>query len=384
MLSSGSGGQPRSAGRQVQAGCSLQSDSTGLRCRWFAPLFALLVSGCSSFPSSMNPVSWWHDLQGGKIAEERPPPPGADQPYPNLATVPPKPAQPDRAALANIAKALVADRTNAQHAAAAAPIADPSLPSASPGLFGRGTVPPPPPPPPPGTQQAAATMAAAEAPPAPATPPPSPAPALAPATPSPPPTSGAEAVAPPAKAPVGAVQSAPLAPPGSAAQPPAEAAAPPPPLPTAPPPPPNLSNTASGEPSPPPAAASPSSPAPVAAPAPAPSPAPATVAAATPPPPPNPANTISVTFVNGSAALPPDAAETLKQFAARRGGGVIAVTGYGDAASNDPAAQSAALTLGLSRAQAIAAALTSAGVPSSAVQVDATAIGRGATARLVQ
>ena len=34
----------------------------------------------------MNPVSWWHDLQGGKIAEERPPPPGADQPYPNLAS----------------------------------------------------------------------------------------------------------------------------------------------------------------------------------------------------------------------------------------------------------------------------------------------------------
>ena len=93
----------------------------------------------------MNPVSWWHDLQGGKIAEERPPPPGADQPYPNLATVPPKPAAPDRAALANIASALIADRTNAQHVAAAAPIADPSVPSASPALFGRGTVPPPPP-----------------------------------------------------------------------------------------------------------------------------------------------------------------------------------------------------------------------------------------------
>ena len=97
-------------------------------------------------PSAINPVSWWHDLQGGKIAEERPPPPGADQPYPNLASVPPKPEQPDRAALTNIANALIADRTNAQHVAAAAPIADPSLPSASPGLFGRGTVPPPPPP----------------------------------------------------------------------------------------------------------------------------------------------------------------------------------------------------------------------------------------------
>jgi outer membrane protein OmpA-like peptidoglycan-associated protein len=63
---------------------------------------------------------------------------------------------------------------------------------------------------------------------------------------------------------------------------------------------------------------------------------------------------------------------------------MIAVTGYGDAASNSPDAQSAALALGLSRAQAMAAALTAAGVPASAVQVDAAAIGNGATARLLQ
>jgi len=91
-----------------------------------------------------------------------------------------------------------------------------------------------------------------------------------------------------------------------------------------------------------------------------------------------------VTFVTGSAALPADATANLKQFAAKRGNGIIAVTGYGDATASDPDAQSAALALGLTRAKAVAAALTSAGVPSSAVQVDATAIGRGATARLVQ
>jgi outer membrane protein OmpA-like peptidoglycan-associated protein len=90
-----------------------------------------------------------------------------------------------------------------------------------------------------------------------------------------------------------------------------------------------------------------------------------------------------VTFANGSAALPATGATTLKQLAAQRGNGIIAVTGYGDAASNDPNAQSAALTLGLSRAQAMAAALTSAGVPSSAVQVAAEAIGRGGSARVV-
>ena len=112
------------------------------------------------------------------------------------------------------------------------------------------------------------------------------------------------------------------------------------------------------------------------------------MAAATPPPPPSPApnapSTLSVTFGNGSADLPSSAAEGLKQLAARRGNGVIAVTGYGDATSNDPDAQAAALTLGLSRAQAMAAALTAAGVPASAVQVDAEALGRGGTARLVQ
>jgi outer membrane protein OmpA-like peptidoglycan-associated protein len=323
-------------------------------------LVGLLLTGCSSLPSSINPVSWWHDLQGGKIAEERPPPPGTDQPYPNLATVPPKPERPDSAVLANIASALVADRANAQHVAAAAPIADPSLPSASPNLFGRGTVPPPPPPPPPGTANASATMAAAEAPPAPAAP------------------------AAPAKAPVAAVQSAPLAPPGATAQPPAVEPAPPPEFSAAPPPPANLPGAAASAPQSPPASPAPVAPAvapPPAAPPPA---APPAVAAAAAPPPSDPANSVSLTFVTGSAALPTAGADTLKQLAARRGSGMIAVTGYGDAASNDPDAQSAALSLGLSRAQAMAAVLTAAGVPATAVQVDAAAVGRGGTARLVQ
>jgi outer membrane protein OmpA-like peptidoglycan-associated protein len=395
MLISDSGGQPRGARDRVQANRDTVLGTSGLRSHIGPAIPAalgLLLAGCSSFPSSMNPVTWWHDLQGGKIAEERPPPPGADQPYPNLATVPPKPAEPDRAALANIANALIADRTNTQHADAAAPITDPSLPSASPALFGKGTVPPPPPPPPPGTPTATASLPAADAPSAPPSPAP-PSPTQASAAPSPTPA--------PAKAPVAAVQSAalpppaasappaadatpaapaaatpatttpattapattaPLAPPGASAQPTAEAA-PAPPLPTTPPPPANLS---SGAQAPPPSAAT-------AAPAP-----PAS------PPSANTANIVSVTFVDGSADLPSTAASTLKALAARRGTGIIAVTGYGDAASNDPDAQSTALKLGLSRAQAMAAALTSAGVPGSAVQVDAEAIGRGGAARLVQ
>jgi len=91
-----------------------------------------------------------------------------------------------------------------------------------------------------------------------------------------------------------------------------------------------------------------------------------------------------VTFITGSADLPGFGATSLKQLAARRGSGIIAVTGYGEAASDDTDAQSAALTLALTRARAMAAALTAAGVPASAVQIDAQAIGRGGTARLIK
>ncbi len=40
------------------------------------------------------PVDLFHDLQGGEIALQRPPPPGAGQPYPKLGTVPAKPVLP--------------------------------------------------------------------------------------------------------------------------------------------------------------------------------------------------------------------------------------------------------------------------------------------------
>jgi len=409
MLSGVRGRQVRGAGGQLQGSDGPDSSVSGLR-RCMAPAaLVLLLGGCSSFPSSMNPVSWWHNLEGGEIAKERPPPPGATEPYPNLASVPPKPEAPDQATLENITNALVADRTNAQHLADAAPLADPSSPSASPALFGKGTLPPPPPAPPPGTQTTSANLSAAEAPPAAPTTPAAP----SPTTPAAKPSGTAEEIAPPpAKAPVGDVQTAPLAPPGAAAQPAAQSAAAPP-LPTTPPPPPSLPGVTAAARTPPAASASAPAPMPPVAavappraapppvpPAPAPQPArtvppppaaappsaPTTVASATPPPAkvPVPASAISLTFIAGSADLPALAAGQLKQLAGRRGNGIIAVTGYGDAASNDPDAQAAALTLGLSRAKAMAAALTADGVPASAVQMDAEAIGRGGTARLVQ
>jgi outer membrane protein OmpA-like peptidoglycan-associated protein len=46
--------------------------------------------------------------------------------------------------------------------------------------------------------------------------------------------------------------------------------------------------------------------------------------------------------------------------------------------------QSAAVSLGLTRAQAIVNALTAAGVPRSAISLNAEAAGRGASLRLLQ
>ncbi len=89
-------------------------------------------------------------------------------------------------------------------------------------------------------------------------------------------------------------------------------------------------------------------------------------------------------FVEGSASLSPPATDEVKTFAGKRGNGVIVVTGFGDAASSDPAAQSAAVVLGLSRAQAVADALKQAGVPGNAIRVSAEASGRGASLRLLQ
>src|SRR5690348_8595693 len=75
--------------------------------RWAAPLSAalLLAAGCGP-RGTINPVQWWHGLQGGAIAQHRPPPPNADAPYPNLGSIPPKPEMPDPAARQRIASAL--------------------------------------------------------------------------------------------------------------------------------------------------------------------------------------------------------------------------------------------------------------------------------------
>jgi outer membrane protein OmpA-like peptidoglycan-associated protein len=297
-----------------------------------------LLAGCSS-TSSMNPINWWHREQGGKIAEQRPSPPGADDPYPNISSVPAKPEAPDQDALRKLTDSLIADRTNAQHASQAAPLADPSSPSSSPSLFGVGSAPPPAPAiaaPPAGSSAApgsassggtaSASMPAVTAPPAPATP--------------------------PSPAPRKAVQSAPLETPPSAR----------PAAPTAQPALPEGAPTRPG----------------VAGPAPAPTVTPAPMPAASS----GPAATI--VFPERASELSAPAADEVKAFAAKRGNATISVTGFGDSTSSDPDAQSAALNLGLARAQSIVDALKVAGVPGPSIRVSAEASGHGAALRLLQ
>ena len=322
-------------------------DGGGKRRRQGGLALALLaLGGCSSIPASMKPTTWWDALTDQKLATERPPPPNADAPYPNLASVPEKPPPPDSKAHQAILAGLVADRSNALYEAAQTPLADPSSPQASPGLFG-GSAPPPGAAPGASPPAASAALQAANAPPHPAASTPSAAPVH------------------PSAAPRGGVNQAPLAAP--AGQQVAEAT-PSPTMPETPPPPPNVPGTAVPavtKPVPPPQA-----------PPPGPPKKPALTAAQAKP--------LAIGFPPGSPVLPPESLDAIKALAASRGDHAIAVIGYGDAANATPQTQTEAVTLALARARAVIAALTAAGVPADVIAMDAEANGHGALARLVE
>ena len=95
-------------------------------------------------------------------------------------------------------------------------------------------------------------------------------------------------------------------------------------------------------------------------------------------------NATTIVFLEKASNLTPPAADEVKAFAAKRGNGTISVVGYGDSASSDPDAQSAAVNLGLSRAQSIVDVLKAAGVPGNAIRVSAEASGRGAALQVLQ
>ena len=366
-------------------------------------LLAALPVACAR--PNIDPVNWWRSAEGGRIAEERPAPPNVDAPYPNLASIPPRPSVPDEAAHASFAKGLVADRANAQYAASLAPLPQATEPR-----------PPAPPVARPATEEVAgASLPATDRkvtppqlvrtgpaqpplPSVPATPPrkaptqpveqsPLPAPAAVVARAETPAavTTAAPAPAPTTQPLAASVPVAPLpavpgsAPPPAAAAKPATTAAVPgvtpmgvgtpaaavaslPVIPPAPPPPPVLADI-------------PKDTAPTLAPVPPPPPpAPVVIAA--------PGAPVLVPFARGSAALPPQALVALKVLARQQSGRVVQVIGYGEAASADAATQSAALPLAIARARAIAGNLTAAGVPPGAIQMSALAQGFGGSARV--
>ncbi len=91
-------------------------------------VLALVLGGCS------GSVGLYHSFEGGAIAQDRQPPPGADEPYPNLASVPAAPpAQPANE------HGLIAAR-----ARASGPGVSPPSPGALEGLELPSAPPPPP------------------------------------------------------------------------------------------------------------------------------------------------------------------------------------------------------------------------------------------------
>ncbi len=104
-----------------------------------AAIFA--IGGCSYVPDALNPVEWYNDVANLFEDEEtmearevaRTPVPGASQRYPNLASVPPRPAgasTPEQRTV--IASGLVADRRQARAAAQAMTSSPPAITSSVP------------------------------------------------------------------------------------------------------------------------------------------------------------------------------------------------------------------------------------------------------------
>ncbi len=265
-------------------------------------------------------MEWWHGLQGGTIAASRPPPPGADLPYPYLGTIPKKPEVPSASFRETVQTRLTEQRDDTERLAAHSPI-----------VF----VPPPAPAPPkpsatPPEDTANASLPGADA------PPPKPAPAGEAALSAAGPALGTKITL--AGEPFGGADL--------------------PPIPDTPPSPASFEGV--------PAQPEPTKPPPL------PTHAPPKLAGST------------VLFAPGDATLDHSQGETLKDVAGRRGHGQIEIEGHGETQADSPGAQAAALALGLKRAQAIAAGLAALHVPQDSMRLSATAFGRDASLRLIQ
>ena len=294
----------------------------------------LSLGGCGSIAdlsgariADANPVDWWHGLEGGAIAEQRPEPPGAHDPFPNLSIVPTRPVPTPAAQRLALTAQLTAERDGARRDGARDPLAATPAPAASktnhaPDLTSTSptstspasTLPASTPPP-------MATLDAASAPPAPAGP--------------------REPL--PARVPV-----------PTKARPPARGVLPSGPVPDLP-------------------AAAPPTPALPGMPA-------ATFAPATRRPTPS----LTVAFAPNDDALPPGTQLAVQALADRRFGGAILVFSGGDAMPSAAGQQGPALALALRRAQVLGRAVAAAGVPPAQTRTRAEASGRESGIRLVE
>ena len=292
-------------------------------------LAAATLAGCAHRDVVDTPVGWWHQLEGGEIAKQRPPPPGIDAPYPAVGTTPAHPPPVASPALrqsvtgALLRQRNLTDRLNADDPIPPSALPPPPPPAASAPASAPGTAPTT-------VQASSATLAAAQAPPATI--------AAAPAV---------QDSAPELALPAVQVQ-------------PSDAVAPVtiPAIPGAPPAPPRLPGLA------------------IAAGAPARQAMPDYQLAA-------PSGT-QVAFAPGTDSLLGGQLGALHAIAARRGAGGLLVRGYGDARAADTEAQVQALTLASLRARAVARALQGEGVPASSILLRAEAFGRGASVSLYQ
>ncbi len=295
------------------------------------PLLALLA-GCAHRDPVDTPVAWWHQLEGGAIAQQRPPPPGVDDPYPAIGTTP---AAAPSVASAELRRSVteqlieqrnLSARLNA-HDPLPPPVVAPARTATPSPTRGPSLVQSP-------ANQSSATLDAADA---------------------PPPSHAAAGTA--ASAAAGG-DPGDLALPAVVAGTDAGAPVVLPAIPDAPPPPPGLPGIAM-------------------------------------PPPPSyvprarPHYALAqgpgelLQFAAGSDVLGSGQSDALHQVAAHRGAGSIYVHGYGEASSDSPQDQAQALTLAALRARSVADALEKEGVPASAIRIRADAFGRGARAGLV-
>lgn len=101
----------------------------------FASAFLGSLTGCAHRDAVDTVGNWWHQYEGGAIAQQRPPPPGAHNPYPHVGLTPTtSPEMPSPAARTNLTDQLEAQRNFGNRLAAAdgpLPVASTIAPSRS-------------------------------------------------------------------------------------------------------------------------------------------------------------------------------------------------------------------------------------------------------------